>query len=99
MATGTTSGASLNKTLGVLIKGKYATTKDLDRIAGALNWFVIKATSTSTTTDFGDLEVGDYVIQIRPAGSATTIEYLTVVTAGTLPESAVAADLYVVFRP
>ena len=99
MAIKTTTGASMNQTLGVLIKGKYATTTDLDRITAALNWFVKKATDSSTTADFGDLKVGDYVIQIRPAGSATTIEYLSVVTAGTLPESAVADDLYIVFRP
>lgn len=56
----------------------------------------IVATSTSTTTDFGALQVGDLVIAI-PASAGNTIFY-TVVTAGTLPAAAVIGSLYLVIR-
>lgn len=61
-------------------------------IAGA-----IVGTSTSTTTDFGALKAGDYVMQI-PA-TAGNAQFLTVATAGTLPEAGIVGDLYVVLRP
>lgn len=57
---------------------------------------VIVATSTSTTTDFGALAVGDKVIHI-PAVAGGAV-FVTVATAGTLPIAAVVGDLYVVFR-
>ena len=96
MASGIVTGATVKRALGVEITGKYATVADLDRIVKALGWFTIKATSTSTTTDFGELAVGDYVIQIPDA--AATMHYMTVATAGTLPAAAVVDDLYVVLR-
>lgn len=61
------------------------------RIAGA-----IVATSTSTTTDFGSLQVGDRVVVI-PATAGNTV-FLTVATAGTLPVAAVVGSLYLVIR-
>lgn len=57
---------------------------------------IITATSTSTTTNFADLAVGDIVLQIRP--SAATGHFMAVATAGTLPEAAVISDKYVVLR-
>jgi hypothetical protein len=56
----------------------------------------IVATSTSTTTDFGWLAVGDLVAVI-PA-SAGNSHFVTCATAGTLPESAVIGSLYLGFR-
>jgi hypothetical protein len=56
----------------------------------------IVATSTSTTTDFGALAVGDQVVMI-PAVAGNSIFY-TVVTAGTLPAAAVVGNLYIVLR-
>lgn len=56
----------------------------------------IVAVHTSTTTDFGVLAVGDFVIHI-PASAGNAIFY-TVATIGTLPASAVVGDLYVVLR-
>ena len=58
---------------------------------------LIIATAVSTTTDFGSLKVGDLVLQVRP--TAATMHYMTVATAGTLPEAAVVTDLYIVLRP
>lgn len=63
---------------------------------------MIVATSTSTTTDFGTLAVGDKVIVVPvPAGtpaSTTGTYFLTVATAGTLPAAAVVGSLYIVIR-
>lgn len=57
---------------------------------------LIVATSTSTTTDFAALKVGDKVVHIpATAGSA---DFTTVATAGTLAEAAVVGDLYIVLR-
>ena len=83
--------------LGAEIKRKYATVKEEDRILRDLQFFYIVATAVSTTTDFGALHVGDLVIQIPDA--AATMHYMTVATAGTLPEAAIVDDLYVVLRP
>jgi hypothetical protein len=58
---------------------------------------LIVATSTSTTTNFAALKVGDKVLHISVAGS--TNDLTTVATAGTLAEAAVVSDVYVVFRP
>ena len=57
---------------------------------------MIVATSTSTTTDFGALAVGDKVLHIPAvAGNAA---FLSVATKGTLPSAAVVGDLYLVLR-
>tara|TARA_R110002051_G_scaffold65300_5_gene118562 strand:- start:571 stop:876 length:306 start_codon:yes stop_codon:yes gene_type:complete len=90
-------GIKAKATLGVDIKGKYALVKDVERIVKDLQFFYIIGTATSTTTDFGALEVGDKVIQIEDA--AATSHYMTVATAGTLPEAAVVDDMYIVLRP
>ena len=87
------------KSLGAELKTKYATVKDVDRIVKDLNFFYIIATGSSTTTDFGALEVGDLVIQIGDAAGADDTHFMTVATAGTLPETAVSGDLYIVLRP
>jgi hypothetical protein len=57
---------------------------------------VILANSTSTTTNFGSLVVGDRVL-ILPA-TAGNAQFVTCATAGTLPQSAVSGSLYVVLR-
>lgn len=57
---------------------------------------LIVATSTSTTTDFAALKVGDKVVKI-PAAAGNSIFY-TVATLGTLPAAAVIGDLYIVIR-
>ena len=80
-------GIKAKATLGVDIKGKYALVKDVERIVKDLQFFYIKCANASTTTDFGALEVGDLVIQIPDA--AATMHYMTVATAGTLPETQV----------
>lgn len=81
-----------------------------NRVASALitalgSWMIpaaIVATSTSTTTDFAALAVGDKILALPvPAGTpaSTTGAYFgTVATAGTLPFAAVVGDLYVVLR-
>lgn len=57
---------------------------------------LIVATATSTTTDFAALAVGDKVA-ILPA-TAGNAQFVTVATAGTLPQAAVVGSLYVVIR-
>jgi len=57
---------------------------------------VIVATSVSTTTNFGALQVGDFVVHI-PAVAGNS-QFGTVAVAGTLPFAAVVNDLYIVFR-
>jgi len=67
--------------------------------AASAGWYLptlIIATSTSTTTDFADLVVGD-IVGILPA-SAGNSHFVEVATAATLPEAAVIGSLYVVFR-
>lgn len=56
----------------------------------------IVATSTSTTVDFGSLQVGDYVAYF-PA-TAGNSRFGTVATAGTLPFAGIVGDLYLVIR-
>jgi hypothetical protein len=56
----------------------------------------IVATSTSTTTDFHSLKVGDKVVHI--GATAGNANFLVVATAGTLPAAAVVGDLYLVLR-
>jgi hypothetical protein len=63
---------------------------------GAMCALAKVATSTSTTTDFAALAVGDLVAKI-PAVAGNAIFY-TVATAGTLPAAAVIGDLYLAFR-
>ena len=57
---------------------------------------LVKATSTSTTTDWASLAVGDKVLQISTTPGNP--DMMTVVTAGTLPQAAVIDDHYLVFR-
>lgn len=85
--------------LGAEIKRKYATVKEVDRILRDLQFFYIICATGDTTTDFGALNVGDLVIQIGDAAGANDVHYMTVATAGTLPETGVASDLYIVLRP
>lgn len=59
--------------------------------------FVITATSTSATTDFGALAVGDLVIAV-PAGAGGAVNGYVIATAGTLPALAVVGSKYMVFR-
>lgn len=56
----------------------------------------IVATNVSATTNFGALAVGDLVL-ILPA-VAGDAQFVTVATAGTLPQAAVVGDLYVALR-
>ncbi len=56
----------------------------------------VVATSTSSTTNFAALAVGDLLIHI-PA-TAGNSSFGTVVTAGTAPAAAVVGDLYVALR-
>lgn len=55
-----------------------------------------KATSTSTTTDWSALAVGDLVLQIKAADGTAVMR--VVVTAGTHPAASVVDDYYLVFR-
>jgi hypothetical protein len=56
----------------------------------------IVATSTSQTTDFGALKVGDQVLMIpATAGSA---DLITISVAGDLGQAAVVGNIYVVLR-
>lgn len=58
---------------------------------------MIVATSTSQTTDFGALAVGDLVVMIpATAGNADFIG--PIATAGTLGQAAVVGNLYMAFR-
>ena len=89
------------KALGASFFQKYVTTKDMNKKLTELNNIglrdIIVATSTSTTTDFGSLKVGDKVMYLPAAlGEA---RFFTVATAGTLPAAAVSGALYVVLTP
>jgi hypothetical protein len=55
------------------------------------------ATSTSTTTDFGAVKVGDWLIRIK-AGATGGALFDVVVADGTAPAAAVVGDLYVALR-
>jgi hypothetical protein len=68
-------------------------------LAGQSGWSIaaaIVATSTSTTTNFAALAVGDKIVAI-PAVAGTAY-FETVVTAGTKPSAATIGNLYVVLR-
>ena len=56
----------------------------------------VVATSTSTTTNFGALAVGDILVHIPATAGNAAFE--TVTTAGTKPSAAVSGDLYVALR-
>lgn len=55
------------------------------------------ATSTSTTTDFGALKVGDWLIRVK-AGATGGALFDVCVADGTAPAAAVVGDLYVALR-
>lgn len=55
------------------------------------------ATSTSTTTDFGMLKVGDWLVRIK-AGATGGALFDVVVADGTAPAAAVVGDLYIALR-
>lgn len=57
---------------------------------------VIVATSTSTTTNFSALIVGDLLVHIPATAGNAAFE--TVTTASTKPSAAVVGDLYLVVR-
>ena len=57
---------------------------------------LIVASHVSPTTDLGTLQAGDKVLVIPAA--AGNCHFVTVATAGTLPEAAVVGSLYVVLR-
>ena len=57
---------------------------------------LIIATSTSQTTDFAALAVGDYVIHIPATPGSAGFTHVT--TAGTLGAAAVVGDLYMAMR-
>jgi hypothetical protein len=67
------------------------------RIAGT-----IIATSTSTTTNFSSLMVGDIIVVVPVAAgtpaNTTGTYFLTCATVGTLPAAAVVGSLYIVIR-
>ena len=68
-------------------------------VADQTEWCTAKlivATSTSQTTDFGPLKVGDKVVHV-PA-SAGNSDFQSCAVAGTLPVAAVVGDLYIVLR-
>jgi hypothetical protein len=69
-------------------------------LAGSFEGFAtvtaVVATSTSTTTNFSGLLVGDLVM-ILPA-VAGNAQFVTCATVGTLPQAAVVGSLYIVMR-
>lgn len=98
-----------------LLGGKHAKVSDVNPIIDQVNLnserntlypivvaAMIVATSTSTTTNFGVLAVGDKVLVTpvadSPAVDTTGSYFLTVVTTGTLPAAAVVGNLYTVLR-
>lgn len=57
---------------------------------------VVVATSTSQTTDFAALKVGDIVVRIKAGAGGALFD--TVLVDGTHPSAAVVGDLYVALR-
>ena len=86
--------ATTKDSLGASFKGKYATVKDFDAAIGKLNFLTRKATSTSLTTDWGDLAVGDLFVHLPAA--AGNARAGAVATAGTAPFASVVGDFYIV---
>jgi hypothetical protein len=83
-----------------VIAGALANNRVAQALIAALGVYsisgAIPATSTSTTTDFSSLLVGDYLLHI-PA-SPGSAQFAVVVTAGTAPFAATVGDLYLVMR-
>jgi hypothetical protein len=84
-----------------VIAGALANNRVAQALIAALgNWTIasaVVATSTSTTTNFGGLQVGDYLLHI-PA-SPGNVQAGIVAVAGTAPFAAVVGDLYVDLTP
>ena len=83
-----------------VIAGALANNRVAQALIAALGAYsisgAIPATSISTTTNFGSLLVGDYLLHI-PASPGSS-QFGLVVTAGTAPYAAVIGDLYLVMR-
>ena len=83
-----------------VIAGALANNRVAQALIAALGAYsisgAIPATSTSTTTNFGTLQVGDFLVHL-PA-SPGSAQFAAVVTAGTAPFAAVIGDLYLVMR-
>lgn len=83
-----------------VLAGALANSRVAQAIITALGAYempaIIIATSTSTTTNFAALQVGDYLIHI-PATAGNT-SFGTVTAAGTAPAAAVVGDMYIVLR-
>ena len=89
------------QSLGARFFEKYVSTKMMNKKLTELNNIglrdLIIATSTSQTTDFGSLKVGDLVVIVKPA--AGEAEYKSISTAGDLGVAAVVGQLYIVLTP
>jgi len=92
LMTALTSESAGNEVATVLNTSSSAASQRGLTIAAA-----ITAAHTSSTTDFGALKVGDTVIHLQ--ATPGNPDFSVVVTAGTLPSSAVVGDLYIVLRP
>ena len=83
-----------------VIAGALANNRVAQALIAALGSYSISgaivATSTSTTTNFGSLLVGDTIVHV-PA-SPGNVQSGLVAVAGTLPFAAVVGDLYMVLR-
>tara|TARA_R110000751_G_scaffold251516_1_gene351164 strand:- start:468 stop:791 length:324 start_codon:yes stop_codon:yes gene_type:complete len=105
MAIQTTDISILQKvrSLGASFFQRYTPTKTLNLKIAEMNDVglcdLIVATSTSQTTDFASLKVGDHVIIFKPHASLGNAGFATVATVGDLGVAAVIGDLYVVLRP
>jgi hypothetical protein len=98
--TGGTTTAPNRAPAAKVLAGALANERVALSLIAALGAFSIPAaiiaTSTSTTTDFGALAVGDLLVHIPAvAGNA---DFETVAAAGTKPSAAVVGDLYVALR-
>jgi hypothetical protein len=84
-----------------VIAGALANNRVAQALISALgSWSVasaVVATSTSTTVNFANLQVGDYVIHV-PA-SPGNVQAGIVAVAGTAPFAAVIGDLYIDLTP
>src|ERR1035441_6090653 len=83
-----------------VIAGALANSRVAQALITALGSYSISgsivATSTSQTTNFGSLLIGDFLVHVPATpGSA---QFAAVVTAGTAPFFAVISDLYLVLR-
>tara|TARA_R110000744_G_scaffold345108_2_gene450519 strand:+ start:1053 stop:1388 length:336 start_codon:yes stop_codon:yes gene_type:complete len=95
------------KSLGASFYKYMASVKEVNKVVENLNDTglveIIIATAVSTTTDFGNLKIGDRILVAdAPAGtpaSTTGVYYLTCAAGGTLPAAAVIGNIYIVMRP